>query len=309
VTPLSYSLPAFRQGGYARAHQWIDNLLELGFKWVTFTPTYLVHDEGQPRLDVSPGPDLTELFTAIEYARGRNMGVRLEPHLDWETTLTGGPYRWRADMDIIPDGSYLEQVLEPLISLAPDELTLGSELELATEAYPENWQNALARLRLSNAVLGHKLNHDFGRMRRAPVHYLSKLDYLSFSFYPPLRSLTEMGDKMRRLAESVSPLAGWRTGFAIGEFGLGSPDISRPWHFDAGAFTTSETFAIRQRYYLEFLDVLTRSLMYTIHPATFWTVGHFDFLGALGWPGMERFRDDTLRQAVYDYNTRQAQNG
>ena len=90
--PLSYSLPAWHPGGYRDAQWWIDDLRSLGFRWITFTPTYLVYDEAG---------SLALMFRADH--RWQNCGLRsgtllprecpvkLGPRLDFETTLTGGP--------------------------------------------------------------------------------------------------------------------------------------------------------------------------------------------------------------------------
>jgi hypothetical protein len=43
--------------------------------------------------------------------------------------------------------------------------------------------------------------------------------------------------------------------------------------------------------------------LFGTHPVTFWTVTHFDFLGAMEQKGYEVFRDETLRQAVAAYNS------
>ena len=64
------------------------------------------------------------------------------------------------------------------------------------------------------------------------------------------------------------------------------------------------TLELRRAYYLGFLEFLRQSRdVVKGRASSFWTVTHFDFLGALGWPGNEPFRDDGLRQAIFEYNT------
>ncbi|MBC8164759.1 MAG: hypothetical protein H7Y20_02670, partial [Bryobacteraceae bacterium] len=93
-------------------------------------PTYAVRDGEQPEIDVSYGPyNVTETFTI---ARDLGLKIRLEPHLDWQQTLSGGAYEWRRRMYINPAGRYFEQILAPLAQLKPDEFTLGSELDVSS---------------------------------------------------------------------------------------------------------------------------------------------------------------------------------
>jgi hypothetical protein len=124
--------------------------------------------------------------------------------------------------------------------------------------------------------LGHKVNHD-ARLRRGAKQYLEGLDYKAMSFYPP--------------GEWVLP-----EGWTIGEFGLGSTDTSRPWHFDAATFQTEDDFAIRRDWYLRFLEWLP--LSGAAGAAAFWTAGHFDVLGVMH----PEWRDDAILEAVRAYN-------
>jgi hypothetical protein len=93
--------------------------------------------------------------------------------------------------------------------------------------------------------------------------------------------------------------------FTIGEFGLGSADTSRPYHFDPSTLVNiAGALDLRRAYYSGFLEFLRQSPdVVGDRASSFWTVTHFDFLDALHWPGNEPFRDDRLRQAIYDYNT------
>ena len=267
--PLAYSLPAFHPRDWADAPRLLERLCDLGFGWVTFHPTYIVHDG----LRIGVGPAASG---CLRLARSFGLSVRLEPHLDYESTLTGGPYRWRRDMMVDPVGQYFTRVLEPLASLAPDELTLASELDDSARAFPDAWAAAVDLLRGSGARLGHKLNHDWSGGEDL-VAYLKMLDYVALSWYvPDLRPIPD--------------------GYVLGEFGLGSADVSRPWHFDASTFTTPEALAIRRQWYLERLRWLE-----TIHSpgaACFWTAGHFDVLGVMH----PEWRDEAVVEAVRAYN-------
>ncbi len=297
--PLSYSLPAWQPGGYRDAKLWIDNLSALGFRWVTFTPTYLVYDETPPRLDISRGPSLAELRAAAEYAATEGMSIKLEPHLDFETTLTGGPYDWRARMRISPLGPYAETVLIPLLDLPCAALTLGSELDVSVSEFPDHWAALGKSLRgPGRPSFGHKLNHDSKWKKARP--YIEALDWVSFSFYPKIKASGDIAKQIRKHAERMASDV---HSFSFGEFGLGCADLTRPWHTDAASFRATGAMETRRQYYLAFLQFLrTAGGLVRDRPSAFWTVAHCDFLGALQWPGAEAFRDDKLRQAVMEYN-------
>jgi hypothetical protein len=274
--PLSYSIPGFARDSFRSAPEWLASLRELGFSWVTFHPTSPVTP---PELRIGESPAYAG---AITVARSLGFRVRLEPHLDYEQTLSGGPYRWRRDMYIDPTGEYFERILEPAAATLPDELTLGSELDYSAYEFPDHWRECFERLRGAGPALGHKLNHDWadqsGFLGRCRLRkYLDKLDYVAISFYPP------EGDW------SLEPE------YTIGECGLGSIDVNRPWHFDASTFQTPEHFAIRRGYYLRSLDWLSQR---TGRAATFWTAGHFDILGIMH----PEWRDDAVVEAVKAYN-------
>jgi len=338
--PLSYSLPAWTSDGYAMHKTWLDDLKSLGFSWVTFTPTYLVYDRVPMRIDVARGPAFAQLAEAMRYAVDSGFHVRLEPHLDFETTLTGGPYEWRRRMYFSPLGQYSDEIVRPLMAMLGSmarvgthlEFTLGSELDVSIAEYSTEWAKLITKGSLS---LGHKINHDSlesnspvrdalnavrvrrglspaGRTEyRAKVRdlgtYLSQLDYVAFSFYPAVKGPTPAGfaAEFSKRATELSGKLPPGPAFAIGEFGLGSSDVSRPYHSDAMTLLNIPgSLDVRCNYYLGFLDFLRKSGdVVKGRAAAFWTVTHFDFLGALGWPGNEAFRDDRLRQAIYEYNT------
>jgi hypothetical protein len=272
---LSYSLPGFHSAAYANARAWLERLRELGFRWVTFHPTHAV----TPGLEIGPGPDVSD---AVSVARTLGFRIRMEPHLDYVETLTGGPYRWRRDMLVDPAGEYFDKVLAPAAALGCDELTIGSELDLSAFKMPDRWTEAAARLRPATSALGHKLNHDWADAsgffeRRRLRAYLATLDYTAISFYLP-------GGNW-----SLEPE------YTIGECGLGSTDTNRPWHFDASTFRTPEDFAVRRDYYVRLLGWLA---MREGRAATFWTAGHFDVLGIMN----PEWRDDAIVEAVAAYN-------
>jgi hypothetical protein len=291
--PLSYSLPAFGPAGFADVRKWLDNLRELNFRWVTFHPTWLVYDEMPPRIR----PDAPDVYSGVKYARELGLNVQIDPHLDWETTLTGGPYDWRRRMRLDPAGPYFDIVLQPMAALKPDRLTLGSELDVSVYEFTGKWVEVAARFEA--IAIGHKLNHDvFERGNGKGLRdYLHRLDYVAFSFYPKIEFEDAAGDLVRDLRE----IAGPAPEFVIGEFGLGCTDITKPWHFESSAFSTPEHFEVRRDYYLRFLE-WAAAQPYTASPITFWTAGHYDFLGVLEQPGLEAFRDDLLREAVSEYN-------
>jgi hypothetical protein len=338
--PLSYSLPAWTPDGYSNYRAWLDDLKALGFAWVTFTPTYLVYDRVPMRIDVSRGPAFGQLAEAVQAAVAAGFHIRMEPHLDFETTLTGGTYEWRRRMYFSPLGPYSDEIVQPLLKLlraaakpsTKMEFTLGSELDVSLVEFSAEWAKLIAAGPVS---LGHKINHDSlepnspirdalsaVRVRRglppagrsdyrAKVRdlsaYLSQLDYVAFSFYPNVRGpgADQFAAAFRDRAVELRGRLPAGPAFAIGEFGLGSADTARPYEFDPSTLlNTPGALELRRAYYLGFLDFLRQSRdLVRGRASSFWTVTHFDFLGALNWPGNEPFRDDILRQAIYEYNT------
>ena len=174
-------------------------------------------------------------------------------------------------MLVHPSGEYLDQVLRPMAELEPDELTLGSELDLSVDAFADQWSLARGSVQ-GSAALGHKLNHDW--MGGEPMlAYLRELDYVALSWY----------------------VSDWRPlpeGYVIGEMGLGSIDASRPWHFDASTFGDDRALALRRDWYLRLLAWLRQQD--SPKAACFWTAGHFDVLGIMN----RRWRDDAVVEAV-----------
>ena len=262
--PLAYSLPAFHPQDWRDAPRWLDVLRGLGFRHVVLHPTWSVSSD----LRIGEAADATE---PLRVARSLGFHARLEPHLDYETSLSGGEYRWRRDMLIDPAGEYFIRVLAPMAALEADELTLGSELDLSVDAYAEEWQRTAEQLR-GGCALGHKLNHDWLGGERM-LAYLRSLDYVALSWY----------------------VADWRPlpeGYVIGELGLGSVDVNRPWHFDASTLQTPEALAVRRAWYLRRLTWLAEQE--SPRAACFWTAGQYDILGVMH----PEWRDDAVVEAV-----------
>jgi hypothetical protein len=282
AVPLSYSLPAFRPGGWDRAADHLACLRDLGFRWVTLHPTFAVNNETHEiRTDNVPPvePVLTE-------ARNLGLKVRLEPHLDFESTLRPEPeYIWRNELNVDPAGDYFKRVLAPLARLRPDELTIGSELDRSTFWHRSHWSQVADELRGKGVDIGHKLNHDWGNnpFRRFILRrHLKHLDYQAVSFYT---------------AEPWQLAGEW----VIGEFGLGSTDLDHPARFEASPpFRTDEDFAARRAWYIRFLGWLKGRE--GKRAASFWTTGQYDVLG-LTWTN---WRDGAIVDAVRAYNAAQA---
>jgi hypothetical protein len=265
--PLAYSLPAFHPHDWHDAARSLEMLRELGFRHVVFHPTWSVSDD----LRIGAAPDAAQ---PVREARRLGFRVRLEPHLDYRSSLNGGKYRWRRDMLINPVEEYYTTVLIPMAELEPDELTLGSELDFSTDVYAEEWELAADRLR-GVCALGHKLNHDW-LGRDAMLGYLRSLDYIALSWY----------------------VAHWYPlpeGYVIGEMGLGSSDVKRPWHFDASTLRTSESLAVRREWYLRRLRWLAQQK--SPRAACLWTAGQFDVLGIMH----AEWRDEAVAGEVRAY--------
>ncbi|MEH6550657.1 MAG: hypothetical protein V7744_11780 [Pseudomonadales bacterium] len=142
-TPLSYSLPAFEESHYDDIETKLKSLSDLGFRWVTFTPTYKVTTFKRNRkviipgtpvppqpawlvalkilfrrikaptikifedtvydLDLSPMP-MAKLKTAVNKAVSMGFHVKIEPHLDYGITFASTyEQNWRMFMRFHPD--------------------------------------------------------------------------------------------------------------------------------------------------------------------------------------------------------------
>ena len=219
--PASYSIPSFRSGDYAAVPQQLDKLAAMGFKWVTFTPTYEVKEIkqtaksdlndvfnpfvrlwraifGQPTitnhyLELNDGQTpFKELRSAVLSAIKKGFNVKIEPHLDWASTLSGTSEKdWRMTMYFDPVDAktlyegYEEKIFTPILDIIeeaetitrpPDSkkpcyaLTLGSELDVSLYAFVAGWELLKIRTQRKRKSLGlekprrlsigHKLNYD-----------------------------------------------------------------------------------------------------------------------------------------------------
>lgn len=317
--PLSYSIPSFSRDGLDGCATALQRLRGLGFRHVTFTPAFQVVTDAPLHIDLGRTPDYAVFDAAVALAHDMGFCVRMEPRVDYASTFSGGPYRWRRDMVFDPahaSTGYFDKVIVPLTAaLAPgDELTLGSELDLSLTAFPQGWE----RLRkIGSQILrrGHKVNHDFfdGCVPDAVFDYLRSLDYVSFSFYPrigwrrgwtPTDIASAFRQKAERLVEVLRERIAPSSTMTIGEFGLGSADLHSPWKVAAETLTGPEPLQARRDYYLGFLKFCAASAdLLGGNPAAFWTAGHFDFLGVLGFSSSPLFKDDSLIRAVIEYNS------
>src|SRR5687767_12779714 len=187
LPPLSYSFPSFHPEDYDSYRNVLEELRSYGFQWVTFTPAYQVKEFTESlEIDITKTPPFETLRAAVLYAVQLGFHVKLEPHLDWETTLQGKLSDWRRRMYLRPDSDppgYASIVIEPLVKILADAapidpgscfiLTLGSEIDVSLLEFAEGtdgWSALLTRLRHLRALsgldqplrlsFGHKINHD-----------------------------------------------------------------------------------------------------------------------------------------------------
>jgi hypothetical protein len=191
--PLSYSLPTFSEDAYDNVDGILDLLVMQGFQWVTLTPTWVVGQRGfiarlfLPEigsLDFSQTPSFAKIEAVARAAASRGLNVKIEPHLDWETTFSRDGEDWRRRMYFNPvdvDFGYDDNIIQPLqdiIERVADEfpdvcfaLTLGSELDVSLYAFTAGWQEMLETLKARRTIagldspvrrefFGHKINHD-----------------------------------------------------------------------------------------------------------------------------------------------------
>jgi hypothetical protein len=198
AAPLGVSYGGWR-GDYAGAARRLAMFKEIGFRIVSFVPTYAY--EGLNQINLASGPDPAELARAIEGALRQGLTVVVKPHLDPPAYRPGfDPFQtdnhswrvncpWRGFFDVDPmsDGYRDGIVFGSLRALktafdalgagaaaaAPARLELGAEL-MSSEVYgPERWELLLAaakkerhRLGLDRSVA---LSHNF-------THHLEVLD-------------------------------------------------------------------------------------------------------------------------------------
>jgi hypothetical protein len=185
------------KGQYADAARRIATYKELGFQVVSFIPTYGY--VGRNQVDLTSGPDPTELGQAIELALRSGLGVVLKPHLDPPAYGPGfdpfqsDNYSWRAncpwrgffDLDPMSDDyrsgivfrslEALKNAFDKLGNTAtmPARLELGVELMNSEVDNPERWELLLAAAKKERHRLGLdarvQLSHDF-------THHIEILD-------------------------------------------------------------------------------------------------------------------------------------
>lgn len=160
-------------------------------------------------------------------------------------------------------------------------------------------------------------NDDVKNQGMSEGTYFASLDYLSLSFYPDMSKIPDTDwkeapsdDKTGKIADEFTnqfdrffkPFSGLpNLTPEIGEFGLGSTDVSKPWSGDnSGSLNTPEGKNVRLNYYKGFLQFLKKNKdrfkmkkqsCYVFSPSTFWAVGTFDPL-----------IDDDLKKSIKEFN-------
>jgi len=200
--PLGISYGGWR-GELRNAPQKLDALRAIGFPLVAFIPTYAY--VGLDKIDLTSGPDATELGAAVEAALRRGFTVVIKPHLDPPAYHHGfDPFRsdngswrvgcpWRGFFDLDPmSDDYRNGVvfgalrmLKDVLARAyaapakPIRLELGVELMNSVVYGPERWELLLAaakkerhRLGLDGKVM---LSHDFTHHFEIPDDYVNRM--------------------------------------------------------------------------------------------------------------------------------------
>jgi hypothetical protein len=177
------------RGQYSVASQRIVIFKEIGFKVISFVPTYAY--DGLNHIDLGSGPDQAELGEAVGAALRAGFSVVVKPHLDPPLYGPGfDPWKsenhswrvhcpWRGFFDVDPmSASYREGIVfgslraikgafDRLGALAtqPVRLEVGAELMNSVVYTPDRWEAVLAaakkerhRLGLDGKVL---LSHNF----------------------------------------------------------------------------------------------------------------------------------------------------
>jgi hypothetical protein len=196
AAPLGVSYAAWK-GGYRDAIQRLAAFKDIGFRIVSFVPTYSY--VGLDRIDVAGGPDWNELARAIEAALRGGFQVVLKPHLDPLLYRPGvDPYAsenhswrvhaaWRGFFDLDPmTADYRRGVVEgslrmlrgvfdnlarssPATRFPPVRLEIGAELMNSVVYGSESWEKLLLATKLErrrlgldrNVLLSHNFTHHF----------------------------------------------------------------------------------------------------------------------------------------------------
>lgn len=344
---LSYVLASYTRDAYARVDDDLRMLRSLGFRIVTFVPTYYVTEceNGSLRLDSPKTPSLADQRQAFRTALELGFSLRVTPHID----MRG---KWRGLVAINPlasfessDLTYASAILHPTLqaieaacaesdkSLHSDSprviLTLGSELEKSVSRFSEKWCEVLAMAQSQRRTLEHcrqvefchNLNWDHRwrvRSNAARDAYVSMLDRVSFSYYPPVirfslhtadcHSVEALALDRRKAYERCTKwVCRLNDTIDLGEIGLGSAEFLRPYHYSENAFDGPEGHAARQmrRLYwaaiLEFLSACGKHKMSIAGPrhATIWSVGVYNILGT---HGHAEKRDWLIAEMIKKYN-------
>jgi hypothetical protein len=297
---LSYCFASFHAGDYDHYSDRIGRIWSLGFRSVTLVPTFAVREQFEIGLDYTH--TLEKIRAVLMHALGLGLDVKLEPHLDWQSTLDGEG-KWRGLMQFNPADDYFDRVIAPLRDLACEakvsyperrvSLTLGSEVDRSVREFPDAWMDVRNHAARYGLEIGHKVNHD----APSPIFttgYLASLDYVAFSFYPKIEFQrppewwlsAQSGEELEALADAFEgriaalarklPLG---PELQIGEFGLASGDVAHPYKVDPDFFRYMDAGSreLRRNYYQGFLRCCFR--LPSAVPVTFWSPGYFDFLG------------------------------
>jgi hypothetical protein len=190
AAPLGVTYGGWR-GDFRQAAARIAAFKEIGFRLVSFVPTYAY--DGLDKIDLASGPDAAELGAAVEAALRAGLAVVIKPHLDpplyehgFDQFASENPSwrvqcAWRGFFDVDPMGdayktgivfgalrmlkSVLDRVGDAAAAVGPVRLEIGAELMNAEVYTPERWELLLAatkterhRLGLDGKVL---LSHNF----------------------------------------------------------------------------------------------------------------------------------------------------
>jgi hypothetical protein len=200
--PLGVTYAGWR-GQYADADRRLAAFKEIGFRIVSFVPTYGY--AGLNKIDLATGPDAHELARAVEAASRAGLAVVVKPHLDplayspgfdqfrsendsWRVAC---PWRGFFDLDPMSDDYRKGVVFAALGALraafdalgapppTPVRLEVGAEL-MNSEVYtPERWVELLAatkkerhRLGLDRSVV---LSHNFTHHVEIPDDFVARM--------------------------------------------------------------------------------------------------------------------------------------
>ncbi len=319
AAPLSYAFASFHAGDYDRYPEPLGRLRAFGFRWVTLIPSFVVREPFEIGLDYTPA--LATIRAVLAHALAIGFDVKLEPHVDWQTTLDAEG-EWRGRMRFDPRSQYFERVVEPMRELSAEAralyperrilLTLGSEVDRSVREFPDAWLSVLNGAAVAGIAVGHKLNHDVANdVFRS--EYICRLNYVSFSFYPKIgfrrprewwlipqsdRELEALADALGKSAEALTAKLPPGVEFQVGEAGLGSGDVEHSYKLDPDFFKHMDEGRrqLRRNYYAGLLRFARR--LPPAEPFTFWSAGYFDFLGVFDL----RYKDDKLITLVEESN-------